>query len=90
MKVAKYVEDMKTYHLYTNDNDSDTTNLHGTSSLARTRDLMSATSTKLNTKVKEKNNAHDTCTAYSGRLDPWSGPGMTALGKAGNESDKVR
>ena len=60
-----------------------------TSSLAKTRDLMSATSTKLNTKVKEKNNAHDTCTAYSGRLDPWSGPGMTALGKAGNESGKV-
>ena len=28
MKVAKYVEDMKTYHLYTNNNDSDTTNLH--------------------------------------------------------------
>ena len=40
---------------------------------------MSATSTKLNTKIKEKNNAHDTCTAYSGRLDPWSQPGMTAL-----------
>ena len=40
---------------------------------------MSATSTKDDTKVKEKNNAHDTCTAYSGRLDPWSQPGMTAL-----------
>ena len=72
MKVAKYVEDMKTHNLHINNNDSDTTNLHGTSSLARTRDLMSATSTKLNTKVKEKNNAHDTCTAYSDRLDPWS------------------
>ena len=34
-----------------------------TSSLARTRDLMSATSTKLNTKIKEKNNALDTHTA---------------------------
>ena len=40
---------------------------------------MSATSTKHDIKVKEKNNAHDTCTAYSGRLDPWSQPGMTAL-----------
>ena len=28
MKVEKYIEDTKTYHLYTNDNDSDTTNLH--------------------------------------------------------------
>ena len=72
MKVAKYVKDLKTYHLNIDNNGSDTTNLHGTSSLARTRDLMFATSTKLNTKVKEKNNAHDTCTAYSGRLDPWS------------------
>ena len=60
-----------------------------TSSLAGTRDLMFATRTKLNTKVKEKNNDHDTFTAYSGRLDPWSWPGMTALGKAGNESGKV-
>lgn len=33
-----------------------------TPSLARTRDLMFATSTKLNTKVKEKNNTHDTYT----------------------------
>ena len=72
MKATKYVEDMKTYHLNIDNNDSDTTNLHGTSSLARTRDLMSATSTKLNTKIKEKNNAYDTHTAYSGRLDPWS------------------
>ena len=90
MKVEKYIEDMKTHNSHINDNDSDTTNLHGTSSLAGTRDLMSATSTKLNTKVKEKNYAHDTYTAYSGCLDPWSWPGMTALGKAGNESDKVR
>ena len=40
---------------------------------------MKATSTKLDTKVKEKNNAYDAHTAYSGRLDPWSWPGMTAL-----------
>ena len=61
--MEKYVEDMKTYHLYTNDNDSDTTNLHGTSSLAGTRDLMFATSTKHDIKVKEKNCDHDTHTA---------------------------
>ena len=41
-------------------------------------------------KAREKNNAHDTHNAYCGRLDPWSGPGMTALGKAGNKSGKVR
>ena len=40
---------------------------------------MKATSTKLDTKVKEKNNTHDTHTAYSGCSDPWSRPGMTAL-----------
>lgn len=70
--MAKHIEDMKTYHLNIDNNGGDTTNLHGTSSLARTRDLMSATSTKHDIKVKEKNNTHDTCTAYSGRLDPWS------------------
>ena len=37
-------------------------------------------------KAREKNNAHDTHTAYSDRLDPWSSPGMTAFGTAGNES----
>ena len=53
MKVAKYVKDLKTYHLNIDNNGSDTTNLHGTSSLARTRDLMFATSTKPDSKASE-------------------------------------
>lgn len=60
-----------------------------TSSLARTWELCPRQAQSSAQKAREKNNAHDTYTAYSGCLDPWSGPGMTALGKAGNESGKV-
>ena len=51
--------------------------LNVTSSLARTRDLMSATGTKLGSKACEQNNAHESNTVFY-VLDPWSGPGMTA------------
>ena len=65
MKVAKYIEDMKTHNCISTTMIAIPQIYMCTSSLARTRDLMSATSTKLNTKVKEKNNAYDTHTAYS-------------------------
>ena len=55
--------------------------LNVTSSLARTRDLMLATSNKLGSKVREQNTAHESNIAFY-FLDPWSRPGMTALGKA--------
>ena len=78
MKVEKYIEDMKTHNCISTTMIATPQIYLCTSSLARTRDLMSATSTKHDIKVKEKNNAHDTHNAYSGCSDPWSGPGMTA------------
>ena len=57
-------------------NAGDTAMSQCSSSLARTRDLMPATSNKLGSKVREQNTAHESNIAFY-FLVPWSRPGMT-------------
>ena len=54
MKVAKYIEDMKTHNCISTTMIAIPQIYMYTSSLARTRDLMSATSTKHDIKVKRR------------------------------------